>query len=56
MLVLSLTGLIGSAGLGFASDVVGPWNLLMFVNGLLAIMMLGMNAMYVASSFGRTLW
>ena len=53
MLVLSLTGLIGSAGLGFASDVVG---LLMFVNGLLAIMMLGMNAMYVVSSSSRTLW
>jgi len=42
-LVLSLTGVIGSVGLGFASDKVGSWNLLMFINGLLAIMMLGMT-------------
>lgn len=45
IIVLSLTSIIGSVGLGFASDKVGVWNLLMFVNGLLALLMFGMGSM-----------
>jgi len=39
IIILSLSGIIGRVGLGFASDFVGPWNLLMPVSGFLALMM-----------------
>lgn len=39
VIILSLAGIFGRVGLGFASDFVGPWNLLMPVSGFLALMM-----------------
>jgi len=44
IIVVSLTGVIGSVLLGFASDKLGVWNMLVFVNTLLAIFMFGMSA------------
>jgi len=40
VVILSFTGIIGRVGLGFASDFVGPWNLLMPVSGFLSLMLL----------------
>jgi len=42
VIILSLTGMIGRIGLGFASDIVGPWNLLMPVSGGMVLMMFTM--------------
>lgn len=43
VLILSLTGIMGRIGLGYASDIVGPWNLLVAVSGGLALMMFTMS-------------
>jgi len=40
VIIFSLAGIFGRVGLGFASDFVGPWNLLMPVSGFMALMML----------------
>jgi len=39
VIILSLSGIFGRVGFGFASDIVGPWNLLLPVSGFLALMM-----------------
>jgi len=39
IIILSFTGIIGRVGLGFASDIVGPWNAMVPVSFFLAIMM-----------------
>jgi len=39
VVILSFSGIFGGVGFGFASDIVGPWNLLMPVSGFLALMM-----------------
>ncbi|KAJ3505755.1 hypothetical protein NLJ89_g7252 [Agrocybe chaxingu] len=47
MLVIYYPGIIGRAGLGFASDIVGVWNLLIPVSGGVALMLFTTCAMYV---------
>ncbi|KAF8954570.1 major facilitator superfamily domain-containing protein [Flammula alnicola] len=42
VIILSLTGIIGRVGFGFASDIVGPWNLLIPVSGGLVLMLFTM--------------
>jgi MFS family permease len=42
-IVVGLTGVIGSVLFGFASDKVGVWNMLVLVNGFLAIFLFGMS-------------
>jgi MFS family permease len=42
VIILSLTGMIGRIALGFASDIVGPWNLLVPVSGGMVLMMFTM--------------
>jgi len=44
IIIVSLTGVIGSVLLGFASDKVGIWNVLVLVNAFLAIFMFGMSS------------
>jgi hypothetical protein len=46
-MIVSLTGVIGSVLLGFASDKLGAWNMLALVNAFLAIFMFGMSTMLV---------
>jgi len=43
VIVVSLTGVIGSVLFGFTSDKVGAWNMLVLVNAFLAIFMFGMS-------------
>ncbi|KDR79186.1 hypothetical protein GALMADRAFT_243084 [Galerina marginata CBS 339.88] len=52
VIVLSLSGILGRVGLGFASDIVGPWNLLLPVSGFLALMMLTMCSIQGPKSLG----
>jgi len=40
VVILSFTGILGRVGFGFASDLYGPWNLLMPVSGFLSFMLL----------------
>jgi MFS family permease len=40
VIILSLTSIIGRVGFGFASDICGPWNLLIPVSGFLSLMLL----------------
>lgn len=49
VIILSVTGMIGRIGLGFASDIVGPWNLLVPVSGGMVLMMFTMCTVYVKS-------
>lgn len=44
VIVVSLTGVIGSVLFGFAADKVGAWNMLALVNAFLAIFMFGMGS------------
>ncbi|PPQ88205.1 hypothetical protein CVT25_005170 [Psilocybe cyanescens] len=39
IIVLSLSGILGGVGFGYASDFVGPWNLLPPISGFLSIML-----------------
>ncbi|KAH9475863.1 Aspyridones efflux protein apdF [Psilocybe cubensis] len=39
IIVFSLSGVLGGVAFGFASDFVGPWNLLLPISGFLSIMM-----------------
>lgn len=43
IMIVSLTGVIGSVLLGFASDKLGAWNTLALVNAFLVIFMFGMS-------------
>jgi len=40
VIILSFTGIIGRVAFGFASDICGPWNLLIPVSGFLSLMLL----------------
>ncbi|KAF9475743.1 MFS general substrate transporter [Pholiota conissans] len=42
VIILSLTGMIGRTAFGFASDIVGPWNLLVPVSGGMVLMLFTM--------------
>ena len=53
VIILSLTGIIGRVGFGFASDICGPWNLLIPVSGFLSLMLLTTCAVYVIWIFTR---
>jgi len=46
IIVLSLSGIIGSIGLGFASDKLGVWNILIIVNAFLVIFMSTMQTIH----------